>query len=136
MDPVPSKSHTSTLKVSSRTASAAQTLDRFVDASSASHGVHISELCPLTDVAVETRNSVYHILVVEPHTSRVLVQGGRFFPLLTEATLSGSTLGGSCLKMRWIGEGFCMEVRAEDLTIVTSPVRAIEVQERPALRPA
>jgi hypothetical protein len=136
MDLVSGTSHTSTLKVSSGTAQAVGTMDRFVDASLASAGVHISELCPLTDLAVRTRNSVYRILVIDPHTSRVVVQGGQFFPLRTEATLSGSTLGGSCLKMRWIGEGFCMEVRAEDMTIVTSPVRAIEVQERPTLRPA
>jgi hypothetical protein len=114
----------------------AATLDRFVGKSASATGLHIDRLGPLTDLSVRTRNSVYEILVVEPSTSKVLVRGGRFFPLPMEATLSGSTLGGSCLKMRWIGEGFCMEVRAEDVTIVTSPVSAIEVQERPALRPA
>jgi hypothetical protein len=118
------------------TATQAATLDRFVGIAAAAEGLHIDRLGPLTDLSVRTRNSVYDILVVEPSTSKVLVRGGRFFPLPMEATLSGSSLGGSCLKMRWIGEGFCMEVRTEDTTIVTSPVRTIEVQEHPAFRPA
>ena len=112
-----------------------RTLDQFIGASSLAHGVHVGQLSPLTDLSVQTRNSLYRILVVDPLKSRVLVRGGQFFPLLTEATLSGSSLGGSCLKVRWIGEGFCMEIHAEDLTITTSPVRAIEFGQAAGPRP-
>jgi hypothetical protein len=108
-----------------------RTLDRFIEASAATHGVFVPHLAPLSELSIQTCNSVYEMLVVEPHAGQVLVRGGRFFPLLTSAVLSGSSLGTSCLKMRWIGEGFCMELHADGLAIVTSPVRAIHLMEPP-----
>jgi hypothetical protein len=109
-------------------------LDGFVATPSFSDGLHIQQLNPLTALTVETRNSVYRVLVVNPSDAKVLVHGGRFFPLLTDATLNGSSLGGGCLKLHWLGEGFCMELGAGHLTVVTSPVRAIAIEgarERP-----
>jgi hypothetical protein len=106
-----------------------RTLDKFVEASAAASGVFIPHLSALSELSVETCNSVYDMLVVDPHGSKVLVRGGRFFPLSTSAVVGGSSLGTSCLKMRWIGEGFCMEIHADGLTVITSPVRAIRLSE-------
>ena len=102
------------------------TMDRFIAASGGADGVQIEQLNPLTELSVRTRNSLYHITIVDPFRSRVLVSGGRFFPVRTNVILSGSSLGTSCLKTRWIGHGFCMEINTKDTVIITSPVRTIE----------
>jgi len=57
-----------------------------------------------------------------------LVQGGQFFPARTRACLNGSTFGGSCLKMGWVGLGLHTEFLAGDQWIITSHVRAIAVE--------
>lgn len=101
----------------------AATLEGFVLASSASDGVDLRDLDPLTTLHVRTCNSQYRI-VVSRHTA-VFVEGGRFFPEATDARLEGSTFGGSFLKMGWIVVGLCMEICARGQRIVTSPVRSI-----------
>jgi hypothetical protein len=57
----------------------------------------------------------------------VLVHGGRFFPVPGEARLSGSTLGGSMLKLGWIGCGFCLELLQGGERIITTRVRGVRV---------
>ena len=49
-------------------------------------------------------NSVYRITILTPHRYEVLVPG-RGVPERTRACLSGSTFGGSCLKIGWVGLG-------------------------------
>ena len=93
-------------------------------------GVHLRQHPPLTTLLVWTRNSLYRIVVTEG--SNVYVQGGTFFPELTSAHLDGASMGGSFLRVGWIGVGLPMEIRAGARRIVTSPVRAIAT-ERPAV---
>jgi hypothetical protein len=103
------------------------TLDGFIEAS-ADTGVHIDQLDPLTELIVQTRNSIYKVLVIDPHASKILIRGGRWFPVSVGATLAGSGFGGSFLKTRWIGVGFRMELNVEGfdgLVIITSPVCSI-----------
>jgi len=102
------------------------TLDGFGEEVSSGQGVSLSDLDPITMVAVRTMNSLYRIFVLQPPT-RVVLQGGKFFPDPTEVTLSGSSLGGSFLKMAWIGPGFCMEIYGPAGRIVTSPIRDIDL---------
>lgn len=106
-------------------------MDGFVAASSAADGVSLRDLDPLTTLHVRTCNSHYRIVI--SRQTAVFVQGGRFFPEATDARLEGSSLGGSFLKMGWIGIGLCMEIWARGQRIVTSPVRSItrEPDERP-----
>ncbi len=92
-----------------------------------SNGVQVDRMEDLDSLVVRTLNSVYEITVITPRTGEILVRGGRFFPELTPARLAGSTLGGSFLKMRGIYVGFRMEIHAEQLRIVTSPVQTIAV---------
>ena len=101
----------------------AATLDGFAAMVAASDGVHLHELDPLTTLLVTTCNSLYRIIV--SRRSAILVQGGHFFPEMTEGHLQGSSLGGSFLKVAWIGIGLRMEICAGGQRIVTSPVRAI-----------
>ena len=99
------------------------TLDGFVDATAAADGVCVRDLEPLTTLLVRTCNSRYRIIV--SRNTAILVQGGRFFPEVTDARLEGSSVGGSFLKVAWIGVGLRMEISAGGQRIVTSPVRGI-----------
>ena len=51
--------------------------------------------------------------------------GRRVFPSLTPAHFSGASVGGSFLKVGWIGIGLRMEILVDGRRIVTSPVRDI-----------
>jgi hypothetical protein len=100
--------------------SRAATLTGFTSAVSSTNGVQLSNLPPMTTLLVRTRNSEYHIVVSSG--DEVLVKGGQFFPALTEARFSGASVGGSFLKVGWIGVGLRMEILADGRRIVTSPV--------------
>jgi hypothetical protein len=100
--------------------SRAATLAGFTSAVSSTNGVQLRDLPPMTTLLVRTRNSEYQIVVSSGDD--VLVKGGHFFPSLTEARFSGASVGGSFLKVGWIGVGLRMEILAEGRRIVTSPV--------------
>jgi hypothetical protein len=117
-------SHTTTLIAHTAT------LDGFVDAATAGDGVSVRDLEPLTTLLVRTCNSRYRIIV--SRNTAILVQGGRFFPEVTDARLEGSSAGGSFLKVAWIGVGLRMEISAGGQRIVTSPVRAITRERQPS----
>jgi hypothetical protein len=118
-------SHTTTVLVPK-----AATIDGFAEAT-AGTGVSLFDLDPLTVLLVDTHNTRYR-LVVSQRTA-VFVTGGRFFPDTTAARLEGASLGGSLLKLGWIGAGLCMEFQAGGQRIVTSPVRAIRrIEDAPA----
>ena len=104
-----------------------RTLDGFVDAVSQADGIGLTDVDALTTLMVQTDNSVYQITILQPHTREVFVQGGAFFPERTRACLNGSSFGGSCLKLGWVGIGLHMEFHAEDQWVITSHVRAIAV---------
>jgi hypothetical protein len=99
------------------------TLAGFTAAVATTHGVHLRDLAPMTTLHVHTRNSLYRIIVSAGDA--VLVEGGEFFPSLTPAHFSGASVGGSFLKVGWIGIGLRMEILVDGRRIVTSPVRDI-----------
>ena len=82
-----------------------RTLDGFVDAVSQADGIGLTDVDALTTLMVRTDNSVYQITILQPYAREVVVQGGAFFPERTRACLSGSSFGGSCLKLGWVGIG-------------------------------
>lgn len=104
------------------------TLDGFAEVAVANDGLDVSELEPLTPLHVQTENTLYQLMLLDPVASEVLVQGGAFFVMPTKATLCGSSFGGSFLKSRWVGVGMRMEICGEGRNIVTSPVRSITVE--------
>ncbi len=112
-----------------------RTLDGVVKAVSQTDGIGLIDVDAFTTLVVRTDNSVYRITILTPHLREVLVQGGKFFPERTRACLSGSTFGGSCLKMGWVGLGLHMEFHAGDQWIITSHVRAIAVEPSAAGAP-
>jgi hypothetical protein len=70
---------------------------------------------------------LYRIVAIVPVSGEVMVQGGRFFPELTRARLSGCSLGGAFLKQGGIYIGFRLEIQRGLRTIVTSDVQSIEI---------
>ena len=112
-----------------------RTLDGVVEAVSQTDGIGLIEVDAFTTLVVRTDNSVYRITILRPHAREVLVHGGKFFPERTRACLSGSTFGGSCLKMGWVGLGLHLEFHAGDQWIITSHVRAIAVEASPTGAP-
>ena len=72
-------------------------------------GIGLIDVDAFTTLVVRTDNSVYGITILQPHAGEVVVQGGKFFPECTRACLNGSTFGGSCLKIGWVGLGLRME---------------------------
>jgi hypothetical protein len=88
-------------------------------------GVDFNSLSGLEQYSVRTRNSTYEITVLSPASGDVLVRGGQFFPEHTRARFSGSSLGGSFLKMRAVHAGFMMEFLHEGRRIVTTRVKEI-----------
>ena len=105
------------------------TLDGFTTEVALADGVGLGELEALSTLLIKTLNSLYRVIVLEPPRPRILIQGGRFFPELTEARLAGASFGGSLLKLAWLGCGLRMEVCSDGQRIVTSPVQSIEVRK-------
>ena len=104
-----------------------QPIDRIAAAAASANGLRLADLAPSDVLEVRTRNTRYLISTISLHESRVLVTGGTFFPLPREAQLVGATLGGSAVKLGWIGCGFCVEFLQDGARIITSRVREFRV---------
>jgi len=108
------------------------TRQQFADAAAASDGLSVLALAPIAELEVRTRNTTYRITTIGNGDGRILIQGGRFFPVQSEVRLNGGTLGGSLLKVGWIGCGFCMEFMYDGQRITTTRVREIRRVEATA----
>jgi hypothetical protein len=96
-------------------------------------GIDLRSLSPGTALVVDTRNSRYHVLMLDGSGSNALVQGGRYFSQEAKVRINGSAVAASRLKIGWIELGLCVEVSAGGQRIVTSPVRSISVEPNPVL---
>ena len=103
------------------------TLEGFTHEVTASKGLSLADLGALTTLYIRTVNSLYRVVALDPAHERILIQGGSYFPVPTEARLAGASLGGSMLKLSWLGCGLRMEVCVGGQRVVTSPVRSIEI---------
>ncbi len=108
------------------------TFDGFVEGLSRAAGVRLADLQALTTLRVRTNHSTYRIMVLDPSEGRILIQGGKHFVEPVEACLNGSSLGGSSLKLDWVGQRMRMEISRGGRPIVTSPVRSIEILDNVA----
>ena len=91
------------------------------------NGVQVDRMEDMEKLVIQTRNSLYEIIVIDGPSGEILVRGGQFFPELTPARLAGATLGGSFCKMRGIYVGFRMEINANGQRFVTTPVESIGI---------
>jgi hypothetical protein len=90
-------------------------------------GIDVGSLPSGTEVVVDTRNSRYRLVILDGCGGNALVKGGRYFPQETAARIEGSTLGGSPLKIGWVGRGLFLELSVGGKRIVTSRVRSIRL---------
>jgi hypothetical protein len=90
-------------------------------------GVCLDDLAALEGLIVTTANSTYEIILVSREEATVLVRGGAYFPVFTQARLAGSSLGGSFLKLRSVHVGFRLELGTDRGFIITSPVRSVAI---------
>jgi len=102
-----------------------QTIDAPLSTPKWDEGIQIEACLPLDRLVVETRNSVYDIVVVSPKDGGVLVRGGRWFPDFRKAQLVGATAGGHTLKLFGIYGGLCVEFFVDRRTVTTSTVAAV-----------
>ena len=105
------------------------TLESFSEELKLRGGIDSRKLEPLTRLRVKTEHSLLEITMLDPAESRLLIRGGALLVEPVEATLLGATFGGSLLKTAWIAHGMRMEFYIEGCTIVTSPVRSLDVLE-------
>jgi hypothetical protein len=55
------------------------------------NGVQVDRMEDMKKLIVQTRNSLYEIIVIDGPRGEILVRGGKFFPELTPALLGGAT---------------------------------------------
>jgi hypothetical protein len=73
------------------------------------YGINVHKLKAGTVLLVLTRNSLYKIVKGNKDQYDITVQGGKHFRQPSQANFSGSTFGGSIIKIGWIGYGMYME---------------------------
>jgi hypothetical protein len=90
----------------------------------ASDAVRLDACRQFERIVVQTRSSVYDLIVLCGSTGEVLVRGGRRFPDFCQAVLAGSTDGRTGL-VNTIAVGLRMELCADRKVIMTSAVTAV-----------
>jgi hypothetical protein len=81
-------------------------------------------------IVVNTRSSVYELIVLQGDIGDVLVRGGSKFPKFRRVQFVGSTAGGSALKMNTIDVGLRMEFHLGRRIVITSAVQALSRHAR------
>jgi len=91
-------------------------------------GVYLRDLYRMATLEVKTRNTRY-ILVIENDGDAWIAGHPRYCPEPVLVHISGSTWGGSMLKVAFIGRGMRLEFRHPDYpgAVVTSPITDIKV---------
>jgi hypothetical protein len=90
-------------------------------------GIDVRRLPAATEIAVDTSNSHYRFVMLDDGGSRALVRGGSYFDDQAEARIEGSTLGGTMLRLGWIGLGLSMELSVDGRRLGTSRVQSISL---------
>jgi hypothetical protein len=93
-------------------------------------GVELKTLKPYDTIIVRTANSLYRIFLLDPETGRVLLEGGRHISEPVEATIIGSSFGGTVVRTGWIGVGLRVDAWAGDKYIRTSLVKSLRLEHK------
>ena len=94
----------------------------------ASSEVTLTSQAPFDTITVQTLNSIYRIFLLDPTTSRALVEGGQYLVEPEEAMLSGSLLSDGSFKAGRIGIGSRMQMWVNGRFLCTSPVQSVRVE--------
>jgi hypothetical protein len=93
------------------------------------NGIDVHRLKAGTIVLVQTKNNRYKLVKGFKDKYDVSIQGGKHFPEPTDVNFSGSTFGGTMMKIGWIGYKMYMEMYVIDKKsrLTTTGVRAAEI---------
>jgi hypothetical protein len=90
--------------------------------------VILDSLEPFDTILLQTHNSDYRILLLDPKTGRALVEGGDYIVEPTEALVRGSSVGGDAFKGGTISIGCRLEMWVDERAFLTSPVKTVCVK--------
>ena len=93
-------------------------------------GLKLDSLKPFDIIKLRTRNSDYRILLLDPLTGRVLVEGGNHLPEPSEALVRGSAICGLPFKEGSLDIGSRLEMWVDEKVFITSPIESLEVQRQ------
>ncbi|HKP83356.1 MAG TPA: TraR/DksA C4-type zinc finger protein [Pyrinomonadaceae bacterium] len=95
--------------------------------------VTLESLNPFDTIIVQTHNSVYQILLLDPKTGHALVHGGEYLVEPNEALLKGSASLGSEIKVGTISVGCRLEMWVGERVFLTSPIKSVRVKHNSEL---
>ena len=78
-------------------------------------------------ILMRTRRSVYDLIVLSGKAGEVMIRGGSFFPEFRLATIVGSTLGGSAVRLGSICAGCHLELHVDGKSFVTSRIETVSL---------
>lgn len=84
-------------------------------------GIDVYKLKPGTKIKVKTERSLYEFEVTDT-PGRLLARGGKYISGIEEIHLTGSTYGGSMIRVGWIGQDMLMEYVLPHKRITSSRV--------------
>jgi RNA polymerase-binding transcription factor DksA len=87
-------------------------------------------------ILLQTQNSEYRILLLDPKTGRALVEGGAHFVEPSEALLMGCALPGSDFKSGVICAGSRLEIWSNDKVYLTSLIKSVDLKHNPCAESA
>ena len=90
--------------------------------------VAIESLKPFDSILLRTHNSDYRIMLLDPKTGRVLIEGGDYLVEPNEALLKGSAIPGSEFKAGSICVGSRLEIWVDERVLLTSAIKSIHVK--------
>lgn len=90
--------------------------------------VILNSLEPFDTILLQTHNSDYRILLLDPNTGRALVEGGAYIVEPTEALVCGSAVVGDEFKPGMISVGCRLEMWVDQRVFLTSPVKSVCVK--------
>ena len=97
-------------------------------ATTSSGDVTLESLEPFDTILLQTHNSDYRIMLLDPKTGRALVEGGAHIVEPTEALVRGSAAWGNTFKGGTISVGCRLEMWIRDRAFLTSPIKTICVK--------
>jgi hypothetical protein len=100
---------------------------------SSSDDVILESLNAFDTITIQTHNSLYRILLLDPKTGRALIDGGDYLTEPSEALLKGSTSLQSDFKFGTISVGSRLEMWVDERVFLTSPIKSVHVKHNSEL---
>lgn len=90
--------------------------------------ISLESLNEFDTILLQTHNSHYRLLLLDPKDGRALAQGGKFLSEPQEVLVTGSRRNGSMFKLGSITVGSQLEMWLGDEIIVTSPIGSVQIE--------